>query len=207
MYGSKDLLPIGHVSFAYLLSKIFHKSTSLNLPLAFIFSLIPDLDILLLFSVHRGPMHSFVIYALAFIPFFIILGYDSIFYFLMIFSHILLDLFTNPVQLFWPMDLTWVAFGVDVNIQVYMELFLFISAFYFFVKSKDYITIIRPCYSNILLIVPMSALMVMIVFGFPQYLPMLLLPVGVLMSLFFSFSIFNAGFYVLIKFYRFMLEY
>jgi membrane-bound metal-dependent hydrolase YbcI (DUF457 family) len=100
------------MAIAYLLGKGSSKAlrTKLNIPILLVLSILPDVDIIYDFingtEIHRGPTHSIVVAALAFIPIFIIYRKKAIPYFLALISHPLLgDFFIGgKLQLFWPLS-------------------------------------------------------------------------------------------------------
>ena len=64
---------VGHLALGCLFAEAFqrHLKTKINLPLVFLLSLIPDIDLLISDDVHRGITHSIIVSALVFIPFFV----------------------------------------------------------------------------------------------------------------------------------------
>ena len=67
------MLAVGHMALAYLLGKPTAKflKVSANVPILMVLSILPDIDILFEgYVMHRGPTHSVVVAALAFIPLF-----------------------------------------------------------------------------------------------------------------------------------------
>ncbi|HUW48612.1 MAG TPA: metal-dependent hydrolase, partial [Patescibacteria group bacterium] len=98
--------------------------TNLNIPLALMLSVIPDIDILAehidgLASVipHRGPIHSVLVALVVFIPIFIIYHKAALPYFIALIQHALIgDYFVGgQLELFWP--ITPQKFGFPTDIQ------------------------------------------------------------------------------------------
>jgi hypothetical protein len=54
---------VGHFALGYLTSKIASKSlnVNINLPLIFLASVLPDIDLLIPGLHHRGPLHSIIV--------------------------------------------------------------------------------------------------------------------------------------------------
>ena len=133
----------------------------MNLPLLFAASVLPDVDLLLLFLTHRGPTHSLLTMSVLMIPFFVVYGKQAIPYFAALLSHVLIgDFFTGGVQLFWPLSHT--EFGI-LNLQVssltsvITELVLFLITIPIMYKLGDLQNFLKPYNKNWALIIPLGA--------------------------------------------------
>ena len=138
------MFAVGHMAIAYLLGKGSSKSLriKLNIPILLVLSILPDIDIIYDFltgsEIHRGPTHSIVVSALAFIPIFIIYRKKAIPYFLALISHPLIgDFFIGgKLQLFWPFqqrqyglhELGSYYIGIFSPVNIALELTLFAIA-------------------------------------------------------------------------------
>ena len=155
----------------------------INVALVFFLSVIPDVDIFLehlTFIAHRGPLHSVVLAFIVFVPLFIIYRRKAIPYFVALISHPLIgDFFTGgQLQLLWPLSRQY--FGIaSISIQdpvsVALELVVFFVAIIVMVRTRDLLVLLQPHKSNLLLLVPLFALLGPIFVGFPLRVPLLLI--------------------------------
>jgi len=101
------MFAIGHFALGYIFGKTSSKlaKVKVNLPLLLAASVLPDVDLLLRFIMHRGPTHSFITITVLMIPFFVVYRKQAIPYYAALLTHILIgDFFTGGVQLFWPLS-------------------------------------------------------------------------------------------------------
>jgi len=124
-------------------------------------SILPDVDLLLRFLMHRGPTHSLVTITVLMIPFFVVYRKQAIPYYAAMLSHILIgDYFTGGIELFWPISHGW--FGA-LNFEVtsmpiaLTELALFILTIPIMYKLGDLKTLLNPHNKNWALIIPLGA--------------------------------------------------
>jgi membrane-bound metal-dependent hydrolase YbcI (DUF457 family) len=134
------------------------------LPLLLAASVLPDVDLLLHFIMHRGPTHSIITITILMIPFFVVYKRQAIPYCAALLSHILIgDFFTGGVQLFWP--LSQAKIGV-LNISVFSlpnviaELLLFFVTLPIMYKLGDLQTLLKAHNKNWALIIPLGAVLV-----------------------------------------------
>jgi len=126
------MLLLGHIALGYITGKIVSKATdqSINIPVIWILSLLPDIDLLIPELQHRGPTHSVIVAFIIFIPIFIIASWKAAPYFAVLASHSLIgDYFTGKTQLFWPLSLEWFEYERSIRmgsaLEVYVEFALF----------------------------------------------------------------------------------
>jgi len=195
------LFAVGHMALAYLLGKpsALILKTKLNIPLIFVLSVIPDIDILFIRSMHRGPTHSIITAALIFIPFFILYRRNAVPYFIALISHSLIGdfLIGGQVQLLWP--LTTTTFGLHeigsyyINIEnpvnVILELSLFIIAVAVLLKTRNINQFFQKQKTNLILIIPNFTVLLPAVISYPITVPLPLLPSHVLFLALFSISV------------------
>ena len=135
----------------------------INLPLLLAASVLPDVDLLLRFLMHRGPTHSIITITVFMIPFFIIYKRQAIPYYAALLSHILIgDFFTGGIQLFWPVSNNWFGatnFTVRSMPIVVTELALFALTLPFMYKLGDLQTLFKPHNKNWALIIPLGAVL------------------------------------------------
>ena len=139
------------MAIAYLLGKASSKlfKVKINIPLILVLSVIPDIDLLFIrFIIHRGPTHSIIVAFLVFIPFFVLYRKKAIPYFVALASHSLIADFIigGKLMLFWP--LTETKYGLhelgsyyipnNSNVNLAIELSLFIIALAILIRTKDY---------------------------------------------------------------------
>jgi membrane-bound metal-dependent hydrolase YbcI (DUF457 family) len=129
---------LGHFALGYLVAQLISKFSreKLNLPLIFIFSLLPDFDIFIPELLHRSVTHSVILAILLFVPIFLI-AKRGLPYFGALASHTLIgDYITGTsFQLFWPVSTIY--FESSYPLRVYgvseflVEVGLFIILSYF----------------------------------------------------------------------------
>jgi membrane-bound metal-dependent hydrolase YbcI (DUF457 family) len=156
---------IGHFALGYLVGKGSAKfaKVKLNLPLLLAASILPDIDLLLRFVMHRGPTHSFLTISFLMIPFFIVYRKQAIPYYTALLSHVFIgDFITGGIQLFWPLSHN--LFGV-LNLDVrslpiaITELVLFAITLPIMYKLGDLQTLLKPHNWNWALIIPFGSVL------------------------------------------------
>jgi len=186
----------------FALGYIFGKGTSklakvaLNLPLLLATSVLPDVDLLFRFLMHRGPTHSIITISVLMIPFFIIYRKQALPYFAAMLTHILIgDFFTGGVMLFWPLShdlfgaLTFEVTSLSIEI---VELMLFLLVIPIMYKMGDLQTLLKPHNKNWALIIPLGSVIgPLISFGRGQEgsLPTLLVVPSLLCIVIFAYSL------------------
>jgi membrane-bound metal-dependent hydrolase YbcI (DUF457 family) len=122
----------GHFALGYFSALAVSKFTreKINIPLVWFISILPDIDFFFEpLIIHRGPTHSIIIAALAFLPIFLIYR-RGLPYFAALVSHSLIgDFFVPPVQLLWPIDVNWYGINSSQELTGIMETALEISLF------------------------------------------------------------------------------
>ena len=173
------------MALAYLLGKSTTKilKVNLNIPLLMVLSIIPDIDLIFMRSMHRGPTHSIISAFIVFIPFFIVYRKQAAPYFIALISHSLIgDFFIGGrTQLFWP--ITTQQFGLHelgsfyINIEdpvnVALELTLFLIATIIMFKTKDILQFFKNNKSNLVLIIPIFTVLLPTFVGYPFDVPLL----------------------------------
>ena len=159
------MFAVGHFALGYLFGKGSSKlaRVKVNLPLLLAASVLPDVDLLLRFLMHRGPTHSILTITVLMIPFFVVYRKQAIPYYAALLSHILIgDFFTGGIELFWPLSHNW--FGA-LNFQVNSltiaatELSLFLLTLPLMYKLGDLQTRLKPNSKNWALIIPLGAIL------------------------------------------------
>lgn len=160
----------------------------MNIPLLFVFSIIPDIDLLIPGITHRGPTHS-IIFILLFFPVFIFYKKDALPYLISMGTHSVIgDYLTDEgIQLFWPVTTKWYGIGIPSNgpTNIFMEWSLFIIFLTAIYWIQDLCILLRESRSNLLLLIPILTVLLPTVFSFPLHVPLeLLFPHLVYLSLF-----------------------
>ena len=158
------MFAIGHFALGYLIGKGSSKLAHIkvNLPLLLAASVLPDIDLIFRFVMHRGPTHSIITITVLMIPFFIVYRKQAIPYFAALLSHILIgDFFTGGIQLFWPLSHETIgALNFDVtSIPIAAtELVLFLITVPIMYKMGDLQTLLKSNIKNWALIIPLGAI-------------------------------------------------
>jgi len=185
---------VGHLALGYLSGKTASKilGAKINIPLLFLASVLPDIDLLIPGLEHRGPMHSVIVFCLLFLPIFILFKKRAIPYFLALIQHSLIgDYLTGTTQTLWPITTNWYGLGMEItsltNILIEWALFLTSTAILF--KTKDAWLLLQKHPSNMILAIPVLTVLLPTLLSFPLYVsPELIIPHLIYMALF-TFSI------------------
>jgi membrane-bound metal-dependent hydrolase YbcI (DUF457 family) len=177
------LFAVGHMAIAYLLGKGSSKGlrVKINIPILLVLSILPDIDIIFDFltgsQIHRGPTHSIIVAALAFIPIFIIFRKKAIPYFLALISHPLIgDFLTGGrLQLFWPLstneyglhELGGPYIDIFSPVNIALEVSLFIVATLVLYKTGDWKVFFNSNKTNLVLIIPIATVLLPSTIGYP----------------------------------------
>jgi hypothetical protein len=141
---------------------------------------IPDVDFILPFLKHRGPMHSIVIALVFFLPIFAIYKKKAMPYFLSLLQHSLIGDYISggKTQFLWP--LTTTSFGINLSLQhqmnIIIELVMFLISIIILLLSKDILKLLIKTKSSLLLVIPLVALLLPMFFSFPIKVPFWLTP-------------------------------
>ena len=185
---------VGHLALGYLSGKAASRilNVNINIPLLFLVSVLPDIDLLIPGIKHRGPLHSVIVFCFLFLPAFIFLGKRAIPYFVALIQHILIgDYLTGSTQLLWPITSNW--YGLDIEItsltNISIEWILFLTSITIMFKTKDVWLLFQHHPSNMILSIPVLTVLLPTLLSFPLYVPLeLVLPHLIYLALF-SFSI------------------
>lgn len=189
------MFAVGHLALGYFSGRATGNLLDVNVsvPLMFLMSLLPDVDELIPGLEHRGPTHSLVVYVLAMLPFLALYGKPAIVYLASVCSHPLLgDLLVDMpiyggVKLLWPLTSRWYAIGIPMEslIDVYLEWILFLVSLALLLRVKDLQKLLHPHPTNLLLTIPVLAIVLSIFLGIPLRVPLeLFVPHAVLLILF-----------------------
>jgi len=198
------------MALAYLLGKGSAKplKVNLNIPLILILSIIPDMDLIFMRDLHRGPTHSIITALIVFIPVFLIYRRRAVPYFIALASHSLIaDFFIGGrIELLWP--LTSQQFGLhELNgpyisiwspINIVLEWTLFAISTFVMFKSGDLPLFFRNRLSNLLLAIPIVTVLLPTFLSIPLEVPILLVPPHLFYLVLFSVSVLI----VLVQFFK-----
>jgi len=170
---------VGHLALGYLTGKMASKFIDLkiNVALLFLASILPDIDLVLGLE-HRGPTHSLIVYAAVFVPVFVLYGKQVVPFFVALASHSLLgDLLTGGgVQLLWPAVAEW--YGVQIRmtsaLNVSLEWIAFLTSVALLCGTRDIMSLFQHHPSNLLLTIPVAAIILPTFLSFPLVVPLVL---------------------------------
>jgi len=172
---------VGHFALGYLTGKLTAKSLDINvnIPLLFLASVFPDIDILIPGLVHRGPLHSVILFCLLFLPIFAIYKKRAAPYFVAVIQHIIIGdyLIGGDLQLLWPLTTNTYGFhiGIASLTNIALEWGLFLISMTFMIKTKDTFFLFKPHPSNMILAIPALTVLLPTVISFPLHVPLALL--------------------------------
>jgi hypothetical protein len=186
---------VGHFALGYLTGRLTSKSlgVNVNLPLLFLASVFPDIDILIPGLVHRGPLHSVLLFCLVFLPIFAIYKKRAAPYFVAVIQHIIIGdyLIGGDLQLLWPLTSNLYGFhiGIASLTNIVLEWSLFLISLTFMIKTKDIFFFFKPHPSNMILAIPVLTVLLPTVISFPMYVPLALLIPHIVYLLLFTIPI------------------
>lgn len=189
------MFAVGHLSLGYLFAKGSAKllKTEVNIPLVFVLSLLPDVDILIPGVAHRTITHSLILALVLSLPFFMLYKTKAIPYFAALAQHSLVgDLLTGGtrgegIQIFWP--LTSNHYGLPISVfsttNIILEWSAFLVAIAIMLKTKDLQKLLRGQMSHLSLSVPALTVLLPPFLSFPIASPTeLILPHVAYLTLF-----------------------
>jgi len=186
---------VGHFALGYLTGKLAAKSlgVSINLPLLFLASVLPDIDLLIPGLEHRGPLHSVILFCLIFLPIFLLYKKRAVPYFVAVIQHIIIGdyLIGGNLQLLWPLTTNTYGFHIEITslTNIALEWSLFLVAMMIMFKANDLMLMFKHHPSNMILSIPVLTVLLPTVISFPLSVPLaLLIPHLVYLTIFF-FSI------------------
>jgi hypothetical protein len=167
---------VGHLALGYLTGKTASKilNVNINIPLIFLMSVLPDIDLLIPGLHHRGPMHSVIVFCLLFLPIFKLFKKRAIPYFVALIQHSLIgDYLTGETQILWPITTNWYGLGMEItsltNILIEWTLFLTSTAILF--KTRDAWLLFQQHPSNMILAIPVLTVLLPTLLSFPLHVP------------------------------------
>ena len=198
------------MALAYILGKGSAKplKVNINIPLIMVLSIIPDIDLIFMGELHRGPTHSIITALIAFIPVFLIYHRRAVPYFIALASHSLIAdfLIGGRIELLWPLtsqqfglhELNGPYIGIGYTANVALESLLFAISTFVIFKSGDLLLFFRNRRSNLLLAIPIVTVLLPTVLSIPLGVPILLVPPHLFYLVLFSASVLI----VLVQFFK-----
>ena len=193
------MFAVGHLALGYILGKATSKSfgVNLNIPLIFVASIIPDIDLLIQELTpglqHRGPTHSLILIFLFFLPAFVLYRKRAAPYFVAVIQHSILgDSITGGgTQLLWPLSPYWYGNGIKIIslTNIFIEWTLFLAFLTIMFKAKDVRILFQHHTSNMLLSIPILTVLLPTLLSFPLSVPLELIIPHIIYLILFSFSI------------------
>jgi membrane-bound metal-dependent hydrolase YbcI (DUF457 family) len=149
---------------AWALIPSVKRGGKLIVPAILLLGILPDADLLLgnLGVVHRTFTHSFFLWIIIFLPLFIVFRLKSIPYFVAVVQHFAFgDLLMGKVMIFWPFNASQVGFSIPMPslIDVSLEIAGLILALGIIVYSGDLKRLFSVDKTNILMLLPLLALL------------------------------------------------
>ena len=186
---------VGHFALGYLTGKIAAKSLDIkiNLPLLFLASVLPDIDLVIPGLEHRGPLHSVILFCLIFLPIFVIYRKRAVPYFLALIQHIIIGdyLIGGNLQLLWPLTTNKYGFQIEITslINIALEWGLFLISITFMIVTFDMFFLFNPHQSNKILVMPILTVLLPTLISYPLYVPLALLIPHLVYLILFGISI------------------
>jgi len=179
------MFAVGHLSLGYLFSRGSAKllGTEINLPLVFLLSLIPDIDIIIPILEHRTITHSIIVAILLFLPLFAFCRNKAVPYFIALAQHVIVgDFLTGGTygggtQIFWP--LTSANYGLPIGIlsgtNIAIEWGSFLVAIAVMLQTKDLQKLLKSRLWTLSLFVPTLTVLLPPFLHFPLSVPLVLI--------------------------------
>ena len=167
---------LGHMVWAYIFAIAawafipgVKRNGKLFVPAILILGILPDSDLLVgsLGIVHHAITHSFFFWFIIFIPLFVIFRLTSIPYFVAVVQHFAFgDFLMDKVMLFWPFNSSY--FGFNFGMASLIDVVFEIAGLFLALGIMLYLGDIKRLFSvdkrNILMIIPLLALLVSALF-------------------------------------------
>jgi len=187
---------VGHLALGYLTGRATGKLLNVNvkIPLLFLASIIPDIDLLIPGLQHRGPTHSLIISILIFIPLVAYYGKKTIPYFIALTQHSLIGdyLIGGGIQLLWPINsIHYYGLAIEVTslTNILLEWIFFLTAFTILLKTRDVWILFQPHSSNLTSSVAMFTVLLPTLISFPISVPLTLIIPHLIYLIVFTVSI------------------
>jgi len=152
---------------------------------------LPDIDILIPFVRHRGPIHSIIMALIIFVPVLIVYHKKAIPYLLALIQHSLVGDYMGggPIQLLWPLSTQY--FGIDTSSTgiIAAEWMTFVFSIMIMIKTRDAVALFHSHNSNLVLTIPAFTVLLPTFLSVPLKVPFWLLLPHLVYAFIFSVSI------------------
>jgi membrane-bound metal-dependent hydrolase YbcI (DUF457 family) len=175
------MFAVGHLALGYLSGKISNRllDHKLDIPLLFVLSVLPDIDLLIPGLQHRGLTHSIVFISVLSLPAFLLFREKAVPYFVALIQHPLLGDFLagGGIQLLWPVTSEWYGLGISIRslTSISAEWTLFLACLAIMFKTRDAWILLQRHSSNLLLSIPIFTVLLPTLLSFPISVPLALL--------------------------------
>jgi len=154
---------------AWALIPIAKRGGKLFIPLILALGILPDVDLLLgdIGVVHRTVTHSFFLWAILFIPVFVIFRLKAIPYFVAVVQHFAFgDFLMGKVMIFWPFNSKFygLSFGMPSLVDVTLETAGLLLAAGIIIFNGDLRRLLSLDKKNVFMLLPLLALLVSTLF-------------------------------------------
>lgn len=189
------MFAVGHLALGYITGKAASLllKTRLHVSLLFLFSVLPDIDLIIPAIPHRGPTHSLLVCFAFSLPFFIAYRKEAVPYFVAGVQHLLLgDFLTGGgAEIFWPFSTH--SYGLQIHLlsltNICLEWAFFTLSLAWMLKTRDVAVLFQHHKANLLLTVPAFTILSPIAFKFPLDIPIALLAPHLIYLTLFSASV------------------
>jgi len=171
------MFAVGHIALGYILGRVTadYMKTRIKFPLLFTLTILPDIDLVIPGIRHRGPTHSIILMVILSLPFLVAYGRIVIPYIMAAAQHSIIgDYLTGGgIQLLWPIDQTWYGRQIcpESSISIILEWTCFAASIVLFFIKRDVAELLSPHPVNLILIIPLAAIISPLFLGFPIRVP------------------------------------
>ena len=166
------------MALGYLSGKATSKllKVNVNVPTLFLVSILPDIDLLIPFLAHRGPIHSILITTLVFLPIFLFFGNKAAPYYIAMAQHSIVgDYLTDQgIQLLWPITEGW--YGVHIpttsSTNILLEWTFFLVSLVIMLRKGDIWILFKNQMSNFVLAIPVITVLLPPFLSYPISAPL-----------------------------------
>lgn len=192
------MFAVGHLALGYISGKGAARllKANVNVPMMLLASILPDIDFLIPGLMHRGPMHSIILYALLFAPVIILSHKTGMIYFVCVAQHLLLGDFLTAgygqgIQLLWPLTSSWSSAEIYLLSAAsgFLEWTFFVICLVWMFKTEDLRKLLVSSSSNLVLAIPILSIILPLLLSIPLQVPFFLWVPHIIFLFLFSMSL------------------
>lgn len=188
------MFAIGHIALGYMLGKTTARitKTQYNIYSLLALAILPDIDIIIPGTGHRGPFHSIFVITLFFLPLIIAYKKTAIPYVIAAEQHIFSDYIAGGgEQLLWPVNQNLYGLKISLSnpIVIMSEWILFLGCLTTMIKTRDLQELLKPHLSNLILLIPIVSIFSPVFLHYPINVPNELIIPHLIFLAIFSLSI------------------